>query len=671
MGGCQSKSSANKSEDISHELLPDDEGDIRLADKYLKQVEKRNQVLVTSSAMKEVKKGHSNLEIENASNHQLPNDVVSTLRSRAAMLEKAEEDAAMMHPTSTNQNSYILQNSSSGNGHSAISPSNISVVSGFSTTISHKSGSRSVSSTGIMAPSTPMRPLQPPKYDTTPLNTGTSVTTSTSSSSGGGVPVHPNGHSNPTSMTLSYHRDFVEDHDEDDHHSVDADASRSLPLHSFTEHCEIPIAQQKVTAIATVWCPHERQSCLAVGTDKGKIFVFWDATAGGKSMLQLPTRQGKIRCLDFSIHNGNPPFGGSDVNDDDVIKTPLLNLAVGGDDCTVVVYEIFSGGDGFDKYTSNVVGDLEREDRIYALEYSPETNQYLAMGGFDGMITIARNNLVNSSTQVFSAPLTIVAEVIRSGLVLCLSWHASETYLAVGGSDGTLAVLECNGKDDNWELAAEVERGANILCLAWTSELQTDLDSFDVSTSTAHKDMLAIGTSDGFVALMDTYTKKLIKEIALSPTPIITATSSILSNSSTSSANYTVLSDDRALLRVNCLRWSPDGSYLAIGGANGLVLIVDTSTLSVLHEVARPASITSVRWLENDEHNFLYLVAGGEEERVTLFQCSPPENHRQQSKHFMPSPESPYRSSSRWILKSDFRDAAPSQMPVSQHSGSS
>jgi hypothetical protein len=783
MGKCQSKNAIKHVDDsaaLGHEMLPDDEDDTRLADKYLMQVEKRNRV-----SARAIVKNDETLDATGATNTvsgpipttstSLSNDSQlgnlnstpnhsgtrnhhgSTLRSRAAMLEKAEEDAAMLLSSSMSV--------------SILSPSGASVMSSSSnhSQISRLSGSKSVrsyASGSISSHTTPLQPLQPPKFDTTPLNAGTSVTTSTSSSSGGGAGIGMglyggNNHSqnnnpynfNPSSMTLSYHNnDFLENPHEDDDSvetteemmspdlagTHDADLALSplrKPLHSFSEYSNVSTAPHKVSTVATtVWNAQgnindktvtnndnsglqqqQEQSVMAVGTDKGEIFVYWDAEGSRKNSLQLPTRDGKIRCLDFSTHR---PLGSMPIENTGTFA-PKLYLAAGGDDCMVVIYELLEDTTFVGTYQYKIVGELEREDRVYALQYSPRTGRYVAMGGFDGMVAIARNNLVycdadqgtdtspKNEGAVSSPPLTIISEVMRSGLVLSLAWHLDETRLAVGGSDRTLAVLECQNQsphhipgpslededdeqhldDEQWGVVGEVERGASILCLDWKCQqgLSQHEDESDgqsakhdanhegedqLSTSrrslpppTSSQGLLVIGTSDGSVTIMDMKRKSLVQEITLRASP---QSPNVMSPASADSYE----NDNRVNMRVNSMAWSPDGSLLALAGGNGMVMVLDatSSLFGLVQELYRPASVASLRWLcvpnnNNDDVDVgaktssLFLVTGGDEGCVTLYESSVsvPFSQQQQQlgEHIQPSRESPYRSQSRWSTQQE------------------
>jgi hypothetical protein len=74
---------------------------------------------------------------------------------------------------------------------------------------------------------------------------------------------------------------------------------------------------------------------------------------------------------------------------------PNLYLAVGGDDFMVVIYELLKNTTCIRKYQYIIMGELEREDRVYALQYSRHhTVRYLVIGDFNGVFTIVRNNLV-------------------------------------------------------------------------------------------------------------------------------------------------------------------------------------------------------------------------------------------------------------------------------------
>jgi WD40 repeat protein len=148
----------------------------------------------------------------------------------------------------------------------------------------------------------------------------------------------------------------------------------------------------------------EQQICVP-GNGESTATLSVDS-ASRKFGLSLELRRtGKIRSLDFS---GDGKY-----------------LVIGGDDCMACLVRITWHPDtrALDKLRE--VRELERVDRVYAVQFSPD-NEFIAMAGFDGKLAIASLNalLCDESPSL--------GEISRSGLILCLDWSPCGRFVAIG-----------------------------------------------------------------------------------------------------------------------------------------------------------------------------------------------------------------------------------------------
>jgi len=663
-----------------HEKLDEDN------EAYFDRVEKRNKVRCSDEKIP--KQYQQNKESDAASNSS-----VNAMRNRAAMLKHAEEDAIMRQTTglsilpSLSTNSYI-----STTGSVLMTPSSTSISSALSTksTISAASKKHAYS---------PLRPLPAPAHDSKSVNSSVYSVRSAKT-----IDTSNNSYANniPRKIVVDSSSDYIQQyvHFEDDNRTIlttetgenngpmTPPSSRSRQNNKTTWSEGLIYAnitrRSKITALA--WDSMPGSPIVAIGCEDGSVVLVnveehchhtaaatiqhtstsLDSPSSKSStnssqlratnsmpaaMRQLPSREGKVRSMSFSpIHR---------------------HLAIGGEDCTMIVLDLGRGditlshhddaenSSSDDSAITPVIGEIEREDRIHAVEYSP-SGQYIAVAGFDGMCAI-----VNAST------MELVTEITRSGLILCVAWHPSGSMIAIGGSDKEAAVLDT----DSWEVLGEIQRHGTIQCLSWspqdyntnnqrnttatkaTASWSTSENSNKSPRSSNEKEgLLAVGGSDGKVAIIDMDTKSIAKEVSLFQ---LQHQQEELrrsrSRKSRQKSPQDSVSNDIKSCRVNSVSWCPDGSYISICGSNGVVIIVETRSFAVVQEVIRTSNLTCIAW---QPMNGKYLTVGGDDHTVAVLKTgimvvedamSPDRQSIDESMS-----KDSIRSPSGWVLSEDF-----------------
>jgi WD40 repeat protein len=208
-------------------------------------------------------------------------------------------------------------------------------------------------------------------------------------------------------------------------------------------------------------------------------------------------------------------------------------------------------------------------------------------------------------------------EVSLSGLLLCLDWSPDGSFLAVGTSDKRCLIL-----DSSLDLVHKTSpRGTSVQTVKWNLE----------------GTFLAIG--DREVAILDGETLEIKYEI--------------------SNVNHV---GPTSKYRVLSLCWSPNGSYLAVGGSDGFCLVVETKGYSLVHEIRREACISCLAWgqqiMPGGDYR-RYLGVGDDSCNIALLKAgTETDGSVAESDDLSSAASSSYFSSgSDWVLREDsFRD---------------
>ena len=371
-------------------------------------------------------------------------------------------------------------------------------------------------------------------------------------------------------------------------------ASRTLDLHDSPSNDELNMEFESTVSAGMVWDELSRKSkvtaiamsrvgqprirdhhgqfplLLAVGGEDGLVAVteILDDRATDKAgqqttgssvdgfhrklgeSLEFPL-QGRIRSMDFSPDS--------------------QLLIAGGDDCIAYILRITYSSTGAME-NLQAMHQLERKDRIYAVNFSPN-NDFLAVAGFDGKVAIAAFNIVEPPG------LLPVVEINRSTLTYCMDWSPNGLFLAIGGSDKRCAII-----DSSWQVVFEtLPRQTAIQGVKWNPDGK----------------LLAIGDREVTILEKESFAVKC--EISNM-------------NSEGTGSKYL----------VHSLCWSPDGGYLAIGGSDGCCLVVECNGYTLVHEVRRHGCISCLAWGQlrmSKTENRRYLAIGDETSIVALLKA--------------------------------------------------
>ena len=297
-------------------------------------------------------------------------------------------------------------------------------------------------------------------------------------------------------------------------------------------------------------------------------------------------------------------------------------MVIGGDGCAAIVLRVILDPTTRSLFNLQALQQVERVDRIYAVQYSPDSST-LAIGGFDGEVVLVSLDQLLLSENDGTSPKT----VSRPGLILCLDWSPDGRFLAIGGSDKVCAFL-----DSSYNLIHETSRSTAIQTMRWNPDAT----------------YLALG--DREVTIIEAGTFEIKCEISYTP-----------STPGSNAQKY----------RISSLCWSPDGSFLAVGGSDGICLVVETHGYALVHEIRRSGIISSLAWgqllMPNGDCR-RYLAVGDEGRNTAILKAGAENEGSVAESDDVSSNASTYFSqASDWVLREDcFRDieeSAPSDIP--------
>lgn len=323
---------------------------------------------------------------------------------------------------------------------------------------------------------------------------------------------------------------------------------------------------------------------IAVGTESGSVVVqellqndMNGAGLNGYAVPGMPSDgshaklgrpvsvklQGRVRSIDFS------PDG--------------KYLAAGGDDGICHIYQLGFEVDDDDQMQLTLlhwVAELERVDRVYAVQFSPDS-RFLAVGGFDGTVAIFTTAGILGELQIEA-----VAEIPRDGLIMAVDWSPDSRYLAIGGSDRLCAIVDCQ---QSWKVCREIKRAKTVQALKWYPTGK----------------FLAICSAETVAIVVGRDSFALMNEIDL--------------RASTGKLEH-------AVHKTNSVCWSPNGSYLVVAGSD--CTLYETKKFSLVHKIPCIGNITSVVWGQQQTasptHGMLprrFLAIGGENRKVVLLKA--------------------------------------------------
>lgn len=311
---------------------------------------------------------------------------------------------------------------------------------------------------------------------------------------------------------------------------------------------ELPLPQASAVAFSRHEATLDRrlpELLLASGTNDGRVLIH---TLHSTGSINAPPEQRLSHPIEL-VREGR-------VRSLDFSKNGRY-LAVGGDDGMAAVYELYYDEDNNDALlTAGLVAEISRVDRVYSVRFRPDS-AYLAVGGFDGCVAI-----VDTQNK-----WETVVEIVRDDLIYCVDWSPDSQYLAIGGSDKLCAIVPCA---QSWKVAVEVRRSAIIQSLRWHPNGRS----------------LAIGAND--VAIVERDNWQIRHEVAVS------------TSSEPSSPRKRLLASARRFrTKVQAMCWSPNGSYLLVSGSDAKTCsLLESKRYTVIHEIERDSTICAVAWGE-------------------------------------------------------------------------
>ena len=258
-------------------------------------------------------------------------------------------------------------------------------------------------------------------------------------------------------------------------------------------------------------------------------------------------------------------------------------VAVGGDDCMCTLYALLYEGadeDGADDddtlVGAELYGEIQRVDRVCCVQFSPD-GRFLAVGGFDGTVAVVlRDDILNSH-----AP-DVTVEISRDGLIFALDWSPDSRYLAVGGSDKCCAIVDTQ---TSWNVMREIRRSSAVTDVKWYPASGASLAI--ASNNVAIVDRIAFDVRYEFEVLEAAPTKSLA----------------------------------RSMGKVNRICWSPNGTYIVACGSANKCTLFETKSYMPVYEISRSQVINTLFWGQQSVTSGTprrYLAIGGEDERVII-----------------------------------------------------
>jgi len=241
------------------------------------------------------------------------------------------------------------------------------------------------------------------------------------------------------------------------------------------------------------------------------------AFSPGGTMVVIGDRAGKVSTFVYLEQNGGVPSL-------QLVKDFKFSGAILSAQWSSCGGFLYVGGENFKvsfirTNTWTVLHEMKRDRWVQFLAPS-NTGLNLAIGGSDNLAIIdSKNEFMTCKTISFGGPVLLDAK-----------WHPSDQYLAIGGQDGSVLVVETTNVRyvENGYLRLDV----GIQCLAF-SPMGT---------------VLVVGRFDGVVTFMDTIQPSFVVSYEV------------------------VLGADGA----KDIKWNPDGNIVAVGGGDIVVVVSAT-----------------------------------------------------------------------------------------------